>query len=143
MARVTLGALPDGSLGLRTSAFGADSFTGTDDGHSITFDSRWTDIAKISAIGIASEVLSDPFGVGGGFAAYFIQASYPNLGYKPFVEIRRLASNVVYDDWWSSTLTSGSYCVINPGGVIGQSNGASPSGSQMLFCAYQIPVPSN
>lgn len=143
MARVVLGAQLGGSLGLRTSAFGADALTGTDDGHSITFDSSWTDLTKLNAIGIASEAnVTIPGGTTSFWRPY---ATFPNLGYKPFAELRKLESGtLIRDDYYNASLDTGSYCIVEASEFFGPitGTGASSSGSQMLFAIYQIAVPS-
>jgi hypothetical protein len=127
------------STGLRVSAAGFDAATATDDGHAITFDSNWTDIAKISAVGIATEQnVTIPGGTTPFWRAY---ATYPNLGYKPFVEMRRLVGSVVFDDFFDASLPSGSYSIIDVNQCFGPGF-ASPQGAAMLFVVYQIPVPS-
>ena len=55
--RVRLGTFPSGKVGLRVSALSFDAVESIDDGHAITFDSDWTDIARITAVGIANEVV--------------------------------------------------------------------------------------
>ena len=144
MSRVILGTLPDGSLGLRTSAVGADAATAPDDGFSTTFDSRWIDVTKISALGISSfafiavpENDQSPT-----FQSWRLRASYPNLGFKPFIETRRLDSGVViYDDFLDGNAPGGSYTLIYPGNAY--TGGYSTNqGFQMLFVIYPIPVPS-
>jgi hypothetical protein len=144
MTRVVLGTLPDGSLGLRTSAVGADASTAIDDGFSITFDSRWTDITKVHAIGIAGfafvtipENAQSPTS-----PAWRVRCSFPNLGFKPFVEVRRLDGvNIVHDDWIDDNNPGGSYTLIYPSNTYTGGYSAD-QGWRMLFAIYPIPVPS-
>jgi hypothetical protein len=144
MARVVLGPLPDGSLGLRTSAVGADAFSGLDDGFSITFDSRWTDITKIHAVGIAgfafiampenSQSPTNP--------AWRVRCSFPDLGFKPFAEVRRVdGGNIVHDDWIDPNNPGGSYSLIYQSNTYTGGYSAN-QGWQVLFAIYPIPVPS-
>jgi hypothetical protein len=128
------------STGLRVSSAGFDAVTASDDGHAITFDSNWTDIAKISAVGVANEVV---VATNTGTNIFGLRAFYPNLGYKPFIEMRRLAGNVVFDDFWDSTFPSGGYAIVEATQAT-VAFGQSPSnlGLQALFVVYQIPVPS-
>ena len=138
--RVVLGQQSDGSYGLRCSAVGFDAFTATDDGQAITFDSRWTDIAKISAVGIASEVVINNVG---GTNIFGVRAFYPNLGYKPFVEVRNLSGTTVMTTFGIPPTSAGGYIIVEAtqATVIA---GSSPTnaGLQALFEVYQIPVPS-
>jgi hypothetical protein len=128
------------SNGLRVSASGFDAATATDDGLAITFDSNWTDIAKISAVGVASEVVVN---VITGTNIFGLRAFYPNLGFKPFIEMRRLAGTVVFDDFWDSTFPSGGYAIVEATqATVTFGQGPSNLGLQALFVAYQIPVPS-
>jgi hypothetical protein len=140
--RTRLGLQADGSIGLRVSASGFDALTASDDGHAITFDSRWTDIAKIGAIGVAGEsVIANVSGTN----IYGVRCFYPNFGYKPFVEVRRLDSgNIIHDDWWSGTFPGGSYGLIEATQCTLQSTGnpGGPLGLQAIFIVYQIPVPT-
>jgi hypothetical protein len=48
--RVRLGTFPDSKVRLRVSSAGFDAVEAIDDGHAITFDSDFTDIAKITAV---------------------------------------------------------------------------------------------
>ena len=140
--RVVLGQQSDGSYGLRCSAPGFDALTAADDGQAITFDSRWTDIAKISAVGIASEVV---VGNVSGTDIFGVRAFYPNLGYKPFIEIRQLSGATVSDDFWTGMANpgTGAYATVEATQasvtVVG---GPTNQGLQALFVVYQIPVPS-
>lgn len=76
--RVVIGMQNDGSIGLRCSAPGFDALTAADDGHAITFDSRWTDIANLVAVGIANDnnVINNISGTN----IFGIRAFYPDLG---------------------------------------------------------------
>ena len=138
--RVRLGAFPDGKVRLRVSAAGFDAVTATDDGHAITFDSDWTDIAKITAVGIANEVV---VGVTSGINLFAVRATYPNLGFKPFVEVRQLSGSIVFDDWFNSNFPSGSYTLVEASQATVSVGGTqSNAGLQALFIVYRIPVPS-
>ena|SRR5215471_5182908 len=138
--RVALGTLNDGTLGLRVSAAGSDALLAADDGQAITFDSRWTDIAKISTVGIATETI---VGNTSGVDLFAIRATYPNLGYKPFIEVRQLSGSVVFDDWFNSSFPSGSYTLVEASqATVGVGGGTTNAGLQALFIVYQIPVPS-
>jgi hypothetical protein len=128
------------SAGLRVSASGFDAATATDDGHAITFDSNWTNIAKISAVGVAGESV---VATNGPTNIFGLRAFYPNPGFKPFIEMRRLIGNVVFDDFWDSTFPSGGYVVVEATQAT-LTFGQQPTnlGLQALFVVYQIPVPS-
>jgi hypothetical protein len=137
--RVRLGTFPDGKVRLRVSAAGFDAVEATDDGHAITFDSDFTDIAKITAVGTASQVAVNSSGT----TTFEILATYPNLGFKPFVEVRSLSGSVVSDDFFNSTFPSGSYTLVEPSQLtVTASGGFSNLGLQALFIVYRIPVPS-
>jgi hypothetical protein len=138
--RVRLGTFPDGKVRLRVSAAGFDAVEAVDDGHAITFDSDFTDIAKITAVGIASQVLT---GTAGGVNTFAIRATYPDLGFKPFIEVRSLSGSVVSDDFFNSTFPSGSYTLVESFQLtVTSSGGGSNLGLQALFIVYRIPVPS-
>lgn len=133
--RVVLGLQNDGTYGLRVSAPGIDAFTGDGQPGNFTFNSAWTDIAKIHMVGIGNTSAPDQFG------RYLMSVSWPDLGYKPFLEVRRIAGNVVYDDAWVGNFPSGGY--FGPSNA--QRNGFianSASGAQALYIIYAIPVAS-
>lgn len=145
--RVVLGQQNDGSMGLRISALGVDAFVGDGQGGDFTFNSDWTDIAKIHAVGIATYSTVTV----GGF--WVLEATWPDLGYKPFVEIRRLIGSVVYDDWWIAAPGSGGgtgsgvfSANINSTGISLLSEriagGTRPANFFVLYIAYKIAVPS-
>ena len=137
--RTRLGAFPGGKVGLRVSAAGFDAVTATDDGHAITFDSDWIDIAKITAVGVASQVPVNLSGI----TSYVIVATYPNLGFKPFVEVRQLSGSIVFDDFFNSNFPSGRYTLIEASqATVSVSGTQSNAGLQALFIVYRIPVPS-
>ena len=137
--RARLGTFPSGKVGLRVSAAGFDAVTATDDGHAITFDSDWIDIAKITAVGVASQVPINNSGI----TTFTIIATYPNLGFKPFVEVRQLSGSIVFDDWFNSNFPSGSYTLVEASqATVSVSGTQSNAGLQALFIVYRIPVPS-
>jgi hypothetical protein len=137
--RTRLGTFPDGKVRLRVSAPGFDAVSATDDGHAITFDSDWIDIAKITAVGIASQVAINNSGV----TSFTIRATYPDLGFKPFVEVRSLVGSVVFDDFFNSNFPSGSYTLVESSqSTVSASGSQSNAGLQALFIVYRIPVPS-
>jgi len=137
--RARLGTFPDGKVRLRVSAAGFDAVTATDDGHAITFDSDFIDIARITAVGVASQVPVNLSGI----TSFVIIATYPNLGFKPFVEVRQLSGSIVFDDWFNSNFPSGSYTLIEASqATVSASGTQSNAGLQALFIVYRIPVPS-
>lgn len=135
--RVVLGQQADGSFGLRVSSAGHDALTAIDDGTSITFDSRWTDIAKLYIVGLvswaANSVVLPSITVSG------FSTSYPSLGYVPFAEVRRLSGNVVFDDFFNSTFQFGSGTNVEATRLYIPESSTS---DKLLFVVYQIPVPS-
>jgi hypothetical protein len=138
--RVRLGTFPDSKVRLRVSSPGFDAVEAIDDGHAITFDSDFTDIAKITAVGIANEVVIN---VVSGVNVFGIRATYPNLGFKPFVEVRSLVGSVVFDDFFNSAFPSGSYTLVESSQLTVNASGSqSNAGLQALFIVYRIPVPS-
>src|SRR5215475_3364588 len=137
--RARLGTFPSGKVGLRVSASSFDAVTATDDGHAITFDSDWIDIAKITAVGVASQVPINNSGI----TTFTIIATYPNFGFKPFVEVRQLSGSIVFDDWFNSNFPSGSYTLVEASqATVSVSGTQSNAGLQALFIVYRIPVPS-
>src|SRR5215831_15638057 len=137
--RVRLGTFPSGKVGLRVSAAGFDAVSATDDGHAITFDSDFIDIAKITAVGVASQVPVNLSGI----TSFVIVATYPNLGFKPFIEVRQLSGSIVFDDFFNSNFPSGSYTLIEASqATVSASGTQSNAGLQALFIVYRIPVPS-
>lgn len=87
--RVILGNLGSGVYGLRVSLPGHDvvSEAGNDD--AMSFDSGWTDLAKLIQIGTATKT------------ADFSLTDIPftNPGYTPFAEVRLRSGNRAYDDF--------------------------------------------
>ena len=138
--RTVFGDLGDGNLGMRCSSRGNDALTASDDGTSITFDSRWTDIVKATVMGIAGEQTV----VIGGSTVWRCQVSIPNLGYIPFIEMRKLEGNVCRDDYFSTTYPSGAYPTIistNPTLLFYGDGSASPLGTQALYAVYPFASP--
>ena len=137
--RTRLGTFPDGKARLHVSAAGFDAVSATDDGHAITFDSDFIDIAKITAVGVASQVPVNLSGI----TSFVIVATYPNLGFKPFIEVRQLSGSIVFDDWFNSSFPSGSYTLVESfQATVGAVGGSTNAGLQALFIVYRIPVPS-
>lgn len=109
--RVVLGVQNDGSVGLRVSAVGVDADVGSGQGGDFTFNSDWTDIAKIHQIGNVAWNANCKFingagtvGTTNGWGALFT-----SLGYRPFMEWRRLdpSTNTINDDYWNASQTAG------------------------------------
>lgn len=135
--RVSIGKQQDGSYGIRVSLPGYDAYA--DSTNLMSFDSAWTDIARIHALGVvswASSAWLDPLGN----AISGFRGSWADPGYIPFAEIRRLVSGVsVRDDYWNATLPSGSYAsVYNTEFRIGEAS----TSDQALFITYKIACPS-
>ncbi|WP_454629516.1 hypothetical protein [Bradyrhizobium cenepequi] len=121
----------DPAVGLRCALVGFDAYTGSSD--QMSFDTSWTDISKLLAVGVASWV-SD---IGGGIPGYAV--SWPNMGYIPFAEIRKLSGSVVYDDFYDASNPTGLYARVTAGGF---TRPQASTSDKLLYVAYQIPVPS-
>jgi hypothetical protein len=140
--RTFVGDIGGGEMIVRCSASGFDALTASDDGHKITFDSRWVNISKPTAIGVAGESIINTI-TGSDF--YGLAASFPDLGFKPFVEVRLLQGNVCFDDYFNASFPSGAYGNISTGSIVllQSGNPGAPLGRQMLYIVYSVPVPSN
>ena len=132
--RAILGKQNDGTMGLRVSAHGTDAFIGDGQGGDFTFNSAWTDITKLHQIGIGTTSLVDGF--------YAIRVPFPSLGYKPLVEVRKLEANLVRDDYWDSSLTSGVFALVDTTSLSFGGTSVTPSALTALYAVYKIPVPS-
>jgi hypothetical protein len=132
--RVVIGQQNDGTYGLRVSAAGVDAFVGDGQGRDFTFNSDWSDIAKIHLVGIGGYSLN-PIGLP------TINVTWPDLGYKPFFEIRKLVGNVVSDDTWVGSFPYGAHAAF---GLANNSfnTGSAVVGQTALYIIYAIPVPS-
>jgi hypothetical protein len=120
--RAILGKYNDGTFGLRCSLPGADAAFGSDD--QMSFDSNWTDIAKIHQVGIAT--------------SSFSKIPFPNLGYKPFMEVRRLDGTTVYDDYISATVSGFNGSNISTDGFVAQ---AASGTFGLVYLVWRIPAP--
>lgn len=124
--RAILGKYNDGTYGLRCSLPGKDAAFGSDE--EMSFDSNWTDIAKIHQIGIA--------GIGSSLA-YTIP--FPDLGYKPFMEARVVSGTTVYDDYIKSNVSGLGATIYSNGFIIGTvSNGGN---FFIVYLIWRIPAP--
>lgn len=126
--RAIIGKYSDGvSYGVRCALPGFDSYT--DAGPGLSFDSNWTDLLKLHAAGIAS--FPD---VTQGLQSYVY---FPDVGYAPFVEVRKVVGNVVYDDFFSDTSYGASLQIARNflyGGI--------PGGAAVLYVVFRVPVPA-
>jgi hypothetical protein len=132
--RVVLGALPGGTFGLRVSLPGVDVMTGdSSNSTQFSFNSDWTDIAKVRQVGIATVPPNIPPGVA---------IPFPDLGYRPFVEIRRLNGALIYDDWFNS-VQSGIGAQIGTNSIVAPSDlNGSVGAYALLYMIFAIPVPT-
>ncbi len=132
--RVCIGRLPDGNYGMWCSAPGVDVMTVADplDGNLLTFNSNWTDIAKVHQTGVASEYPGAP------------QVSWPDLGYIPFLEVRVISGGRVYDDSFSGLdIGPASRAFSNGMRAIGaRAYPGMLDTFDYIYVAYKIPVPS-
>lgn len=74
-----------------------------------------------------------------------VRCFYPNLGYKPFIEIRQLQGATVSDDLWTplSDPGSGGYATVETTqATVTVVGGPTNQGLQALFVVYQIRLPS-
>ncbi|WP_458760555.1 hypothetical protein ACSVBT_07110 [Afipia sp. TerB] len=83
-----LGKYANGTTyGLKTSLPGINALTDDDtDPSKFSFNSEWTDIVRPHQIGIVN------------FSAVNTIVPFPNLGFRPFYEIRRMIGSVICDD---------------------------------------------
>jgi len=122
-----LGRWPDGTLRLRTSLIGFDALNGPDEG--MSFDSEWDDVLKVHAIGIAT--------LGDSTVGYRDDVYFPDLGYSPFVEIRKLSGNIVYDDYVSDTQYGIGASIFSDRFTAGL-----PLGGSVIYVVFKIQVPA-
>ncbi len=93
--RVVIGKQADGSFDLRTSLAGFDALTGNiDDPNVISFSAQWTDQIIVHQIGnvVLSGNPTDPENPSG------MNVFFPALTVIPYVEIRNINGNTVFDD---------------------------------------------
>lgn len=131
--RVAIGHLPDGSEGMWVSAPGVDVMTVSDpnDSNQLTFNSNWTDIAKVHQSGVATSNASNPF------------LAWPDLGYKPFLEIRGVVGGRVFDDLFTSNEIGIAPLVFSNGlRPLSRSYPGMATDFTYVYVAYKIPVPS-
>lgn len=126
--RVVVGKFNDGvTFGLRVSLSGIDALIDSSANGDFSFDSTWTDIAQVNALGTATS--------SGGA----ISVTFPNQGYVPFLEMRRIESgNILHDDWLDATWKWGSGSVVDTSSLTTPSTLA--AGVQILYVVYKIPV---
>lgn len=132
--RAVLGALPGGTFGLRCSLPGIDVMTGdSTNQNQFSFNSDWTDIAKVQQVGLATippNILSG------------MTIPFTDLGYRPFVEVRRVAGAVVYDDWFVSG-QAGIGVQISTNSIVAASDLNGRVGTYtLLYMIFAVPVPT-
>jgi hypothetical protein len=132
--RVCIGRLPDGNYGMWCSAPGVDVMTVSNplDGNLLTFNSNWTDIAKVHQSGVANSDATNP------------KVFWPDLGYKPFMEVRLVEGGRVYDDSFNGA-DIGSASESFSDGLRPTSGRIYPGMKevfQYIYVAYKIPVPT-
>lgn len=128
--RVNIGRYANGStMGLRVALPGFSAFTAPDDPNQISFDSEWSDLVKVHQVGIASFSPNFPGSV---------TVLFPNLGYNPFVEVRKMVGTTIYDDFYIST-RAGIGMTISTDRIVYAS--ADPAFT-FIYAVYRIPVPN-
>lgn len=108
--RLVLGQQNDGTYGLRATLPGYDAFVGDGSGAEFTFNSDWTDIAKIHQVGVmayAGSITYEATTLSGTLTNNGYKATFSDPGYFPFVELRKIVGNVVYDDNCTPTQLAG------------------------------------
>jgi hypothetical protein len=135
--RVVLGQQNDGSYGLRCSLPGIDAFAGDGLGGGFTFNSAWTDIAKVHALGVTTWQLNAwEVTPGSGIFLSGFTAPWTDQGWIPFAEVRRLVGGVVInDDRWTSTMQYGNYTQIFPDKFRAPDSSTS---DKVLYLVYKI-----
>jgi len=129
--RVVIGKYLNGTMGLKVSMPGYSALNDDDsDASKFSFNSQWNDLVKIHMMSVVSSYT--PITTGS-VTHYYI--FFPNLGYKPFVEIRRVDGNKFYDDGPASSNSVG-----YGGPVTSNSVEVNPIAS-LLCVVYKIPVP--
>lgn len=92
--RVVIGRQSDGSYGLRSSVTGYDALAADgNDSDKLSFNSDWTNLLKIHAVGIASTGVRQYLGTSPAIIPF------PALSYVPFAEARSMSGDVVFDDF--------------------------------------------
>lgn len=137
--RARLGKQSDGTFGLRCSLPGVNVSTADPNGFGFSFDSDWTNIAKIALTGTAS-VAGGTLPVGGTPTV----VSH-GLGFAPFFEARLLSGSVINDDTFSlsGTVTnnkfSGAPAVVDTSNItFNPQASAFASGGFQPFIAYSV-----
>lgn len=130
--RVRIGDFPDGTTQLQTSMHGYDAMLADhNDINQISFSTRWTNPVRIHSLGAASV---SPAGPGGG-----VNILFPELGYIPFIDVRRAAGNVFYDDRFNDDQLATdifAYAQSNGISVFAMTGGA----GQVLYLVYAVPI---
>lgn len=131
--RVVIGRQGDGQFGLTASLHGVDAlFADYNDPTQVSFDTRWSDRVTLHQIGIANLPLPNDFTTS--------LIPWPNLGYTPFFEIRRVSGVTVYDD---RPMGDGSTDVYGTVRNYGAFIGARGLAGTFFYIAYKIPAPIN
>lgn len=113
------------TIGLKTSLPGINALTADDtDGTKFSFNSEWNDFVKVHQIGIST------------LGTVQTNCYFPTLAYKPFVEVRRVVGNVVYDDYAQGFNVSGLVNTVVTGDYIRFDGWNVP----VLYVVYKIPV---
>ena len=128
--RVLIGKYDNGvDFGLRIALTGISAQYGNSAAaDQFSFDSNWTDLVQLHQVGLATTP-----------ASTFQTVLFPNLGYKPFVEVRYLSGTTISDDSFSASrigvsATISADRIVAPG-IIGGSY-------SFLYIVYKVSVPT-
>lgn len=148
--RARLGKQSDGTFGLRCSLPGVNVSTADPNGYGFSFDSDWTNIAKIALTGTANIA-------GGTLPVAGTPTIVPHgAGYAPFFEARILNGSTINDDTvaLSSVFTSNKFsgvpAVVDASNITfnQQASGFASGGFQpfvaysVLYVVYLIQIPN-
>lgn len=133
-----IGQQNDGSMGIRVSSTGIDAFVGDGQGGDFTFNSDWTDIAKIHQLGKIDWSSTGAAGYPG------FQAVWSDQGFLPFIEVRKGSGSTINDDYYSAGPSPPYYQTGNPNFALTNTLlrlSETSSGSFLVYMVYKVAVP--